>query len=112
MYYRNATCKDTSTLSFYDDSTESTAYSCNQGPAREETLTVTCPPGMRTILDLWKDYVEYLKRIVIIPWKYKRENKKIINLNSKVVNVIIRLCRYRFCQYRRKVFKGRIIRTH
>ena len=111
MYYRNATCTDISTASFYDE-TESTAYPFNPSPVCEEMITETFPAEMRVILDLWKNYVEHLKRIITTAWKYRKDNKKIIKLNNKTASIIIQLCRYRFCQYRRKVFKGRIIRTH
>ena len=111
MYYRNATCANIPNFSFYDG-TESTAYPGNQVPVCKETITETFPAVMRSFLDLWKDYGEYLKRIITVAWNYRKENKKIIKLNNKAVNIIVQLCRYRFCQFRRKVFKGKIIRTH
>ena len=111
MYRIDATRASTPTDFFYDG-TESTNYYFNPIPVCEETIIETFPVKMRLILDLWKDYGEYLKRIITVAWNYRKENKKIIKLNNKAVNIIVQLCRYRFCQFRRKVFKGKIIRTH
>ncbi len=112
MYHRDATCGSTPVFIRCGNSTESTDYHSIEGPICEDTITVTCPPELRFILDLWKDYDEHLRRIITTAWKYRTENKKIIKLNNKVINIIVQLSRRRFCRYRRKAFKGGVIRTH